>query len=157
MKESKYNYYFTLDGNQDVIFNGRTKRFFRVSNKNSSRFRDILKNPDLYFEQYKPFLLRMQDEGFVLCDDVDEYALVQDLYKQALRPNSCKLLILPTYQCNVRCWYCTQKHQDMRMGTDTLSRLKKHIEKILKQHKEINELYISWFGGEPMLEYDIIH
>lgn len=156
MKESKYNYYFTLDGNKDVIFNGRTKRFFRVSNKNSSRFRDILKNPDLYFEQYKPFLLRMQDEGFVLCDDVDEYALVQDLYKQALRPNSCKLLILPTYQCNVRCWYCTQKHQDMRMDTDTLSRLKKHIENILKKHKEINELYISWFGGEPMLEYDII-
>lgn len=156
MKESKYNYYITLDSNQDVIFNGRTKRFFRVSKKNSSRFKEILKDPDSYFERYKPFLLRMQDEGFVLSDDVDEYALIQDLYKQALQPNSCKLLILPTYQCNVRCWYCTQNHRDMRMDANIISRLKKHIEKILKQHKEINNLHISWFGGEPMLEYDTI-
>lgn len=156
MKESKYNYYLTLNSDQDVVFNGRTKRYFKVSSKNSSRFKEILKNPDSYFEQYKPFLLRMRDEGFVLDDGVDEFALVKDLYRKALRPDSCKLLILPTYQCNVRCWYCVQDHQDMRMDANIVARLKKHIEKILRQHPEIKELYISWFGGEPMLEYDTI-
>ena len=156
MKESEYNYSVTIDKATEIIFNGRTKRFFMVSHENLFRFLEILKHPDAYKTQYAPFVMRMLNEGFVVNDEDDELEMIKKTYETYLRPNSFMLMILPTYQCNVRCWYCTQKHQDVRMSDDTLSRLKRHIKNELKNNKNIQDFYISWFGGEPLLEKEII-
>lgn len=155
MKPSRYNYYLERDDGKTLIFNGRTKRFFEVSRKNSDSFKRVIENPDECFEQYKRFLLRMRDEGFIVDDDVDELRLVKDAYHQETVSDNYMLLVFPTYQCNVRCWYCIQKHQDVVMTVETVRRLKLHIEKYLKKN-HIKSFYLSWFGGEPMLEYDTI-
>lgn len=155
MKESIYNYYFSLNDEKAVIFNGRTKRFFYVSERNFKEFKEIITNPDTYFDYYKPFIFRMINEGFVIDDRQSEISLVKTEYDDIINPNSWMLLILPTYQCNMRCWYCLQKHQEIKMDKDIIARIEKHIDKYIRQNN-IKHLYISWFGGEPLLEYDTI-
>lgn len=156
MKPSKYNYYISQETGKLLIFNGRTKRFFEVSSQNANAFKDILGHPSGdNFEKYKAFLIRMRNEGFVLDDEVDEQALMEDLYERMRAPHSYMLLVYTTFQCNLRCWYCIQKHQDTYMSKEVAEKVKLHISKyLIKNH--IHDFHLSWFGGEPLLAYDII-
>ena len=90
-----------------------------------------------------------------IADDMDEEAMFREVYKRELLPHSFHIMILPTYQCNLRCWYCIQKHQDMIMSENTIKCLEKHIEKYIDEN-DIKDFKLSWFGGEPLLEFEII-
>lgn len=156
MKTSKYNYFISQESGKMLVFNGRTKRFFEVSERNATAFRDIIENPTAEkFEQYKLFYLRMRDEGFVLEDEVDEFKLIVEDYNRMRGPQRYMLLVYTTYQCNLRCWYCIQQHKDLYMSKEIANRLKKHISKYLLENK-IKEFDLAWFGGEPLLSSDLI-
>ncbi len=64
------------------------------------------------------------------------------------------LTICPTLRCNFRCPYCFElSQQDCRfMSADTQERLISWI----KDHKNICALSVAWYGGEPLLAFDII-
>lgn len=94
MKTSKYNYFISQESGKMLVFNGRTKRFFEVSERNATAFRDIIENPTAEkFEQYKLFYLRMRDEGFVLEDEVDEFKLIVEDYNRMRGPQRYMLLV----------------------------------------------------------------
>lgn len=154
MKESYFNYYIDLD-EKGLIFNGLTKRFFSTSKKNFLQFISILRNPDVFYEEYKPFILRMQNEGFVVNDETNEEVIFREQYIRELLPHSFHIMILPTYQCNLRCWYCIQKHQDMVMSENTIKRIEKHIKKYIAEN-DIKDFKLSWFGGEPLMEFETV-
>ena len=75
-----------------------------------------------------------------------------DSYKEA---NIYSLMILTTYACNFSCWYCVQKHKNVYLSTANIERVKKHIAKYLLDNN-IKAFHISWFGGEPLLNFDAI-
>lgn len=151
MKKSKYNICLPFEG-KHIIFNGVTKRFFMVSNQNKEAFLQILSDPDEYTDSYGPFLQRMKDEGFIVEDSIDEFGVVQQQYETLREGKVYQLMILPTYNCNVRCWYCTQHHKNIRLTTDDVQRIKNHISFYLSHH-DIDGLRIMWFGGEPLLGF----
>jgi uncharacterized protein len=64
------------------------------------------------------------------------------------------LTICPTLQCNFRCPYCFENSQQDSaiMSPDTISRLISFI----KSHKDIRHLSIAWYGGEPLLAFDVM-
>ena len=126
MKPSKYNICLPYD-NKYVIFNGVTKRFFLVSSQNKEAFMQILSAPDDYQEQYALFLKRMSDEGFIINDDVDEFEVIRKQYERMNHGSTYKLMILPTYACNVNCWYCIQEHRNIQLSDENVDRIKKHI------------------------------
>lgn len=153
MRASKYNYFIPY-GDRHIYFNGLTRRFFLVSDKNNARFMDIISNPNHegYQEKYAPFLERMKTEGFVVEDHIDEMDLVREEFDRQRHSDLYMLMILPTYQCNLRCWYCIQEHQNVNMTDETVARIKKHIEKYLLE-SGVKRFRLSWFGGEPLLAY----
>lgn len=151
MKPSKYNICLPYD-DRFVVFNGVTKRFFLVSSQNKEAFLRILSTPDEYKEQYAPFLKQMAGEGFIIEDDVDELEVIKQQYHDLTHDNSYKLMILPTYACNVSCWYCTQNHRNMQLSDDDIERVKKHIAYYLP-HNDIKRFQLAWFGGEPLLSF----
>lgn len=63
------------------------------------------------------------------------------------------LIILPTEKCNFRCTYCYEDFEKGRLKKETAIGIKKLIEKRIS---DLSELEISWFGGEPLLEKEII-
>ena len=62
-------------------------------------------------------------------------------------------MVLPTYECNLRCWYCIQKHENLFMSDEVLSNVKQLIKRRLDDDT-ITKFHLSWFGGEPLLAYD---
>lgn len=154
MKESKYNY--TVSGEKTVFFNSRTKRYFFISKNNTEQITDILHKPNLYKNRYNSFIERMKKEGFILEDEEDEYKMMMNVYRNSLHKNDYTLMIVPTYRCNLRCWYCYQDHRPQDMSEETVKRIKLHIHKYLTEH-EIENFHISWFGGEPLVKFDILY
>ena len=124
MKPSKYNICLPYN-DRFVIFNGITKRFFLVSSQNKEVFLQILSTPDEFKEQYAPFLQRMAKEGFIIEDSIDELEVIKQQYVDITHDSCYKLMILPTYACNVSCWYCTQNHRNMQLSDDDVERVKK--------------------------------
>lgn len=64
-----------------------------------------------------------------------------------------ELNIMPTEQCNFRCEYCYEHFEIGRMKPETVSAVKKLVSRRLS---ELKNLSIEWFGGEPLVAYDIM-
>lgn len=63
------------------------------------------------------------------------------------------LIVMPTEQCNFRCTYCYEDFALPRMRPETVSGL----EALLRRRApELHQLEVEWFGGEPLLAYDIV-
>ncbi len=58
------------------------------------------------------------------------------------------LTILTTEGCNFSCVYCHQPHEPLHMGAATVSSILSFVRRKVGQ---IDQLDISWFGGEPLL------
>jgi len=61
--------------------------------------------------------------------------------------------ITPTMECNARCFYCFE--HGARMGTMSEETADAVSAFLIKECRE-KELYIAWFGGEPLIAPDII-
>lgn len=154
MKPSNYNYILD-DGDTTVFYNGITEAFFRVPAGRRGIYETIISAPDIHRAEFGPFLDRMERDGFIVPDSTDEMETAEAKFKAQLRPSTYYLMVLPTYQCNLRCWYCTQHHQDMWMSEETVSLIRKRIIRMLSQ-PGIKHFHLSWFGGEPLMAYDIV-
>lgn len=152
MKASKYNYE-VADKDSVIFFNGITESSFRTSKKNASSFSAIINNPEPNYETFKDFIDKMIAQGFIIDDTVDEPQLVKEKYDALRKPGVYSIMILPTYQCNLRCWYCIQDHANDWMSDENIRNIKARLTK-MAHNPEIKHLNISWFGGEPMLAFD---
>lgn len=70
------------------------------------------------------------------------------------------LILQVTQQCNLRCGYCAysgnyynREHSNQRMSWDIA---KKAIDFYLQRSKESEKLCLSFYGGEPLLEWSLI-
>ena len=152
MKPSKYNYIIPF-GEKYVFFNGVTEKFFLVSNDRLESYRKIISFPEENKDSFGPFLDKMKRMGFVLNDGINEMDSIKKKFEALTVPHQYFLMVLPTYECNLRCWYCIQKHENLFMSDQVLANLKQLIKRKL-QDDSITDLHLSWFGGEPLLAYD---
>ncbi|HEX7814097.1 radical SAM protein [Dyella sp.] len=72
---------------------------------------------------------------------------------EALSPKSLELILLPTEKCNFRCTYCYEDFVLGKMPENVINAIKNLIE---NRTPHIDNLSLSWFGGEPLLAKDII-
>lgn len=155
MKTSIYNYFIPHKG-RHVFFNGLSKKFFLVSEENHEEMEQIVRHPEAYAEMYASFINKIKEAGFVVDDETDEVEEAYGIFKAKRDNEVYKLMILPTYACNLSCWYCVQRHRNLRLSSKDIALIKKHISFYLDRNKDIKELMLSWFGGEPMLSFDIV-
>lgn len=154
MKASKYNYIIPF-GEKYIFFNGITEKFFLIPKHRVETYRKILDYPEENKEVFESFLDKMQTMGFVLNDKTDEMDSIRCKFEALRVPYRYFLMVLPTYECNLRCWYCIQKHADIFMNDEILNNTKQLIKRKLSDDS-ITDFHLSWFGGEPLLAYDKI-
>ncbi|MDP5275258.1 radical SAM protein [Chengkuizengella axinellae] len=70
-----------------------------------------------------------------------------------LSDRSQEFIIFPTEKCNFRCTYCYEDYTLGRMSKDTISGVKALFK---RRASDLDNLYISWFGGEPLIADDIV-
>lgn len=71
----------------------------------------------------------------------------------ALAKDSLQLIIFPTEKCNFRCTYCYEDFSVGRMAPKVQRSLKNFI---LRTAPRLSQLYLNWFGGEPLLVPSIV-
>jgi uncharacterized protein len=72
---------------------------------------------------------------------------------ECFRSNYLNLFILPTEACNFRCTYCYETFEHKKMSRRVVNGIKALID---RRGGELDELEISWFGGEPLTAFDIV-
>lgn len=154
MKRSKYTY--RLEYGDSVYFlNGLSQQFFKVGTEKADNVDYLLTHADECKEVLPTFYQKMTDGLFITNSAEDEANVLLQKYNAVKQPHLFRLMVLPTYQCNLRCWYCTQNHEDLFISRETVNRIKSLIKKIMDDD-EIKNFILSWFGGEPILCYDTV-
>jgi uncharacterized protein len=64
-----------------------------------------------------------------------------------------QLIIFPTEQCNFRCGYCYEDFKIGRMTPNVVAGIKN----LVSRRTDLQQLNISWFGGEPTVALDIVY
>ena len=95
---------------------------------------------------------RLRGGGFVVPADFDEVATLERLRASRSRTH-LSLTLAPTLQCNFRCTYCFEEHRQERMGPEVEEALRHFVAERLPH---ASRLSITWFGGEPLLELDLL-
>ncbi len=152
MKASEYNYMIPF-GENVLFVNGITEAFFKVSRSNADAYKKIIDNPDINRKTYGAFISRMMSQGFIIDDATNEADTIRRKFESKRVGHQYYLMVLPTYQCNLRCWYCTQNHENLFMDDRTFEKIKSLVKRKLDNDK-IKDFHLAWFGGEPLLAYD---
>lgn len=109
-----------------------------------------LKFPTLYNQ--------LKHAGFITANDV-EFEFLKHRYLLGIYGNNgtYRLTIMPTLNCNLRCWYCYEHHSKSKMSPDTMRNIFRYVKYIIDT-KNIRQLELDWFGGEPMMYFnDIVY
>jgi len=96
--------------------------------------------------------------GILLDKDVDEAKLYLEKREEWRTPQELSITLCTTLSCNFQCVYCVQRgnfDKPTIMSSETLRYVVIWCTKLLEK-KNCRKLEICFFGGEPLLNYEII-
>ena len=132
---------------EDIIFNTFSGAIGRFRKETLERFN----NDNLTDEEIKTLL----DEGVLISEDFDEMEKINTDRIEGINNSNYKhYRIWPTSACNARCYYCFEK--GIKYQTMTKEVADAVINFIAGRLNEGDTLKVEWFGGEPLLNPDII-
>jgi uncharacterized protein len=109
-----------------------------------------------------PIIERYQQYGMFMPNIVEKIENAgTDKIDRHLETRMKQLTLQVTQQCNLRCEYCAysgvynknRTHSNKRMSLGTAQ---KAIKFFLDRNSELSDAVIGFYGGEPMLEFDLI-
>jgi len=153
LKPSIYNYQTEGKNGGLILFNvlQGTKSLISISQENRSYVQNLLKSNEIENNCEKIELLNKK--GFLVPIEQDEKVKLKSIYLDTVSRNDLILILLPTEKCNFRCKYCYESFSKGKMKAEVQDGI---IEFIRKNIHKYNSLYISWFGGEPLIAYDVV-
>ncbi|MEG2291723.1 MAG: radical SAM protein, partial [Romboutsia sp.] len=96
---------------------------------------------------------KLYDTNYLIPYDFDEKAVRKLKYIEKVAGNVLYLVIHTTTDCNFRCQYCALDFEKKHMSLDTQEAVISFVRKNIHKYSSVN---IGWFGGEPLLQMDVI-
>lgn len=156
MKASIYNN-FVYYKNKFVGYNAINNSFILLDEElyNLYEAAVIEKQIEKFKEIHPSFYKFMVQNGFFVDSNENELEKVKKLQLEIDNKNDFfDLFINPTMNCNFKCWYCYETHiKDSKMNKSTIENVIKFCKNIITNNKDLKRFYLSWFGGEPLLQY----
>ena len=147
MKASKYNIYVKKKHGV-ICFN----TFHDIYSFMSAELYELIQAEeyDKISDRQKKYLFK---SGFLIEQD-DELALLKNEHSKAVGINGTyELTLLPSLDCNLRCWYCFEKHiKNSHLNVITQNLILNYVDSILCRD-DIKFLNLELFGGEPLLYF----
>ena len=117
-----------------------------------------LKNCDIeiFRSQYHNTYHILRTNGFIIDEIKDELNEICRKHEIATKGYNSEysILVYPTLDCNLRCWYCYEDHiAGSFMSDEVQKKLTIHIERRFRSIKT-SKLRMTFFGGEPFLHFD---
>lgn len=155
MKESIFNIYYDTSDGAKLAFNSLSCGLAVVDEKYTALLAALSElNDDNVEESLREVYIAAKEGNFIVSDDKDELSELQlkrNIQKYYL--NDLALTIAPTLACNFKCIYCYESPKPGIMSDDIKKKLINYVE---SQAKRLNTLQINWYGGEPLLAFDVI-
>lgn len=158
MEISKYNVDFDLD-NKYAIYNLASRNFIICNKNNKQTVLDLLgKLNDLENSSLKDaeknIIKKLAKQGIIVNNTKDEIEKIKYLFnKTKYQEGTFVLVISPTIECNFGCPYCFEERRHETWDEKLRENLLRFVDEI---SKKVKILQVSWFGGEPTLEYENI-
>ncbi len=154
MKKSKFNLEIPISDDQVLIYNSMNNGL----NVMSKEEYEVFNNLNLYIKEIEnySFLKELKHDGFIVPADTDENMILRyKLFANRYGNSKLALTIAPTLNCNFDCVYCYEQNERVKstMDSDTIDSIIKLVE---SKSKNIDTLLVCWYGGEPLLEVDVI-
>lgn len=152
MKLSRYNYIFTLSTGETAVFNTFSGAIALLNDEEKALFNTFPLNysNDSAIDEF----VKM---GFIIDDTIDELNIIDCDRIKSTYCNTATFRILVTTLCNADCYYCYEKNNGNVLKTNmTISTAKAVVDFIISQISKDDVFRIEWFGGEPLLNGEII-
>lgn len=148
MKLSQFNIISKENENKYILYNTFSTGLVVLDKKN---YQDLIIEKN--FDNFDG-LTYLIENGFIVDDDCDEVAKVEKVRTAIMKKTIIQnIVILTTTDCNARCYYCFEHGiEHVYMSEKTADAI---IEYCKKKYKE-KRIAITWFGGEPLLNFNII-
>lgn len=149
-KKSIYNYLTEVDGRW-LLYNTFSDEVCLLAPETKALYACEI---DEIEERHPDFYHYLVHKGFLVAESVDEVVRCIDTWQQEDDdPRSFSLTINPTLDCNMRCWYCYEKHDATHtMSEQVIGQILRLIEKQMAS-PQLERFLLSFFGGEPLIQY----
>lgn len=142
-KLSKYNIYLQKDDALHIV-NTLSGAMLILPNHNKEALVSYIDKPGALSDA-------LHNNGVIVDDNVNEKEIANVRYYEYVNQNDLHIVIMPTFDCNFKCRYCFETKNRLKIDEDTLEGIKNFVR---VRCKKIKNLYVTWFGGEPLLVVD---
>lgn len=150
VKKSIYDFDYKKD-DKNVVFNTFSKCCVRLDDEFFSR----ILNPIEYEPGEDRNIDYLVQNGILVREDFDEKEYLKYFYnKTCFNPEYLVLTIAPTLGCNFDCPYCFEKKHNGMMSKEVQDGILQFVSG--KVAKGAKVLEVSFYGGEPLLCFDVI-
>ncbi len=153
-KYSRYNIVAQDTRDKVLLYNAYSLKYRYIQRYD---FLDIYNKCNIDLGDVPVFLA---EEGFIVPVELDEIQkLKDDIHKYQENADFMFLSIFTTLSCNFRCVYCFEQKQlcqTENLTTETADEIIAFIKRRYAEHQFKKPLKIKWFGGEPLLNMEII-
>ena len=149
VKASKFNLLLPENNGENYLLHntmyGATLKF---SKNLFAQVESLLNRPDSLTSAQGLFET-LTREKFLIDDSADELMVLQERRRRGIEDsNHYDVVIMQTQDCNFRCRYCYETHKASLMDKITTAAVLRWLESVIP---EVKVLYLSFFGGEPLL------
>jgi len=156
MKASNYNFFFPYepDDSKLIAYNSFSNALALVDKSKHEMLQQFI-GAGVPIDD-EEFAKQLYVGKFVTDSDCNELDLIRfRMLQSRYNNNALSLTIAPTADCNFRCAYCYEK--DVIRPDYMSADVKDAIIKLVEQHaKTISNLSVTWFGGEPLMNLDMV-
>ncbi len=154
MKKSKYTYFFELDESY-VGYSWLGDNYIEFPLKKKERVDMLLKDPYTAICKGDLEIVKaLWEKRFLINNSFDEFRYLLKLREiDCYKNDILSLTIIPTMACNCRCFYCYESGDKTVINDEVIANIKSLL---ITRKPKVRRLYVSWFGGEPLLKRDVI-
>ncbi len=158
MNWSKYNTLFQSDRFGQFLYNSLSNSLLKIDPPHYEILTELRDNRTLPKHRRDHEFFKLLEDNKIIIDRREELGILAEMQNQrnsaCLNNTRAEIHICPTLGCNFRCPYCFEHSQDdvAKMTERTLSQ----VIKFIKHHVKAEHLSLVWYGGEPLIAFDVI-
>jgi len=155
LKKSIYNFFIKKEDGSYLVYNSVSGVILHIfEQKEIEKLETLIENNVILNNFNDEMISILYNKGVLVPEEKNEYQFIRYCYERdVLRSNILSLTLIVTRQCNLRCIYCYEKHENKFMSKQLYESILKYIENSL-ENKIYTGIDIGLFGGEPFIEYD---
>lgn len=155
LKWNRYNFIAKNNDDTYLLFNCSTNNLMYMVEEVKKLIVDNMNNVNQIELNHPDLYSFLKKKMFIVNDHFDELKdAINQIQNNLNYSDYFELIINPTLDCNLKCWYCYESHlKNSFVNDDTLKSIMSLIKNRVES-KELKKIVISFFGGEPLLKFN---